>query len=74
MTAQNMKEEFNKDMESLKKQNQTENWEIKGSSLSRIKNTIESHSSRMEQVENKISGFEDKLDIKGKKTEEFLDK
>jgi predicted nucleic acid-binding Zn-ribbon protein len=74
MTAQNMKEEFNKDMESLKKQNQTKNWEIKGSSLSRIKNTIESHSSRMEQVENKISGFEDKLDIKGKKTEEFLDK
>jgi hypothetical protein len=34
---------------------------------------VESHSSRVEQVENRISGLEDKIDIK-EKSEEFLDK
>jgi hypothetical protein len=64
-----MKEKFNKDMENLRKKNQTEMLEIK-SSLNLIKNTEESHSSRLEQVEDRL---EDKIDIKGK-IEELLDK
>jgi hypothetical protein len=47
--AQGMKEELNKDMESHGKKNQTEILEIK-ISLNQMKNTIESHSSRLEQV------------------------
>jgi DNA repair ATPase RecN len=62
--AQDMKEEFNKDMESLKK-NQTEILEIR-SALKQIKNTVESHSCRLEQVEDRISGLKDKIDIKEK--------
>jgi hypothetical protein len=42
-----MKEEFNKDIENLKKKNQTEIPEIKRP-LNQIKNTVESHSSRLE--------------------------
>jgi chromosome segregation ATPase len=34
-------------------------------------NTVEGHSSRLEQVEDRISEFEDKIEIKGK-TEELL--
>jgi phage shock protein A len=66
-----MKEEFNKDMENLRKKNQTETLEIK-SSLNQIKNTGESHSSRLEQVEDRISGLEDKIDTK-EKSEELLE-
>jgi hypothetical protein len=51
-------------MESLKK-NQTEPLEIK-SSLSQIRNAVESHSRRLEQVEDRISGHEDKINIKEK--------
>jgi phage shock protein A len=65
-----MKEEFNKDIENLRKKNQTENLEIK-SSLSQIKNTGESHYSRLEQVEDRISRLEDKTDIK-ENIEEYL--
>jgi chaperonin cofactor prefoldin len=36
------------------------------SSLSQIKNIVESHSSRLEQVEDRISGLEDKINIKEK--------
>jgi chromosome segregation ATPase len=36
-----------------------------------MQNTIEGHSSRLEQVEDRISEFEDKMEIKGK-TEEML--
>jgi hypothetical protein len=43
-----MKEEFNKDMENLRKKIQTEVLEIK-SSLNQIRNTGESHSSRLQQ-------------------------
>jgi chromosome segregation ATPase len=68
-TAQDMREKFNKDMESLRQNNQTESLEIR-SSLSQIKNTVESHSSRLEQVEDRISGLEDKIYIKAK-TEEY---
>jgi type VI protein secretion system component VasA len=45
--AQIMKKEFNKDMENLRKKNQTEILEIK-ISLNQTKNTVESHSSRLE--------------------------
>jgi hypothetical protein len=36
-----------------------------------IKNPVEYHSSRLEQVENRISEFEDKIEIE-KKPEEIL--
>jgi hypothetical protein len=41
-------------------------------SLNEIKNTEENHSSRLEQMEDRISGLEDKQDIK-ENTEELLD-
>jgi hypothetical protein len=47
-------------MENLRKKNETE-----------IQNTMEVHSSRLEQVEDRISELEDKMGIKGK-TEELL--
>jgi hypothetical protein len=37
------------------------------------KNTVEGHASRIEQVEDRISEFKDKIDIK-EKTEELLAK
>jgi chromosome segregation ATPase len=37
------------------------------------KNTFENHFSRLDQVEDRISGLKDKIDI-NEKTEEFLDK
>jgi hypothetical protein len=48
-----MKEGLNKDMENLRKKNQTEILEIK-STYSQMKNTVEGHSSRLEQVEDRI--------------------
>jgi hypothetical protein len=47
-------------MENLRKKNETE-----------IQNTMEVHSSRLEEEENTISELEDKVEIKGK-TEELL--
>jgi hypothetical protein len=47
-------------MENLRKKNETE-----------IQNTMEDHSSRLEQEEDRISELEDKMEIKGK-TEELL--
>jgi chromosome segregation ATPase len=67
-----MKEDFSKDMENLTRKNQTEILEIK-SNLNQIKSTGENHSSRLEQVEDRISGLEDKMHIK-EKTEELLNK
>jgi hypothetical protein len=52
--TQNIKEELNKDMENLRKKNQTEIWELK-STFSQTKNTVEGPSSRLEQVEDRIS-------------------
>jgi hypothetical protein len=63
-----MKEEFNKDME---KKGQTET--LEKNSLNQIKNTGENHSSRLKQVENRISVLEDKIDIK-ENMEEILDR
>jgi hypothetical protein len=56
----NIKEEVTHDMENLRKKNETE-----------IQNTMEGHSSRLEQAEDRISELEDEMVIKGK-TEELL--
>jgi chromosome segregation ATPase len=48
------------DMENLRKKNETD-----------IQHTMEGHFSRLEQVEDRISELEDKMEIKGK-TEELL--
>jgi hypothetical protein len=58
MKMKNIKEEVNKDMENLRKKNQT-----------KTQNTVEVHSSRLEQVENRISELEDKIEIKEKNSE-----
>jgi hypothetical protein len=42
-------------MENLRKKNETE-----------IQNTMEGQSSRLEQAEDRLSEFEDKMEIKGK--------
>jgi chromosome segregation ATPase len=60
MKIDNIKEKVNHDMENLRKKNETE-----------TQNTIEGHSSRLEQVEDRISELEAKMEIKGK-TEELL--
>jgi hypothetical protein len=58
-------------MENLRRKNQTEILEIK-SPYSQTKNTVEGHSSTLEQVEDRISELKDKMEIKGKKPEEIL--
>jgi chromosome segregation ATPase len=60
MKIDNIKEDTIHDMENLRKKNETE-----------TQNTMEGHSSRLEQVEDRISELEDKMEIKGK-TEELL--
>jgi hypothetical protein len=55
-----IKEEVTHDMENLRKKNETE-----------IQNTMEGHSSTLEQAEDRISELEDEMEIKGK-TEELL--
>jgi chromosome segregation ATPase len=57
-------------MEDLRKKKQTKILEIK-SPFNQIKNTVEGNFSRLEQVEDRISGLKYKIDIKGK-TEELL--
>jgi chromosome segregation ATPase len=71
-TTQDMKQEFNKDMENLRKKEPNRNAGNK-KLLNKI-NTGESHSNRLEQVENRISGLENKIDIKEKKPNKHLDK
>jgi chromosome segregation ATPase len=66
-----MKEELNKDVEASEKKYQTEVIKIK-SSFNQIKNTVEGHSSRLEQVEDRISELKDKTDIKEKTQELFV--
>jgi hypothetical protein len=65
-TTQDIKEELKSDMENLRKKNQTEMQEIK-IPYTQIKNIVEGHSRRQEQVEDRISELEDKLDFKEKK-------
>jgi hypothetical protein len=57
-------------MKTLRTKNQTE-LEIK-SSLNQIHSKVERHSSRLEQVGNRISGLNDKINIK-EKTKKCLD-
>jgi TolA-binding protein len=60
MKIENIKEEVTHDVENLRKKNKTE-----------TQNTVEGHSSRLEQVEDRISELENKIEIK-EKTEELL--
>jgi chromosome segregation ATPase len=60
MKIDNIKEEITHDMENIRKMNETE-----------IQNTMEGHSSRVEQAEDRISELENEMEIKGK-TEELL--
>jgi hypothetical protein len=60
MKIENIKEEVTHNMENLRKKNQTE-----------TQNTVEGHSSRLEQAEDKNSEPEGKTKIKGK-IEELL--
>jgi uncharacterized phage infection (PIP) family protein YhgE len=55
MKIENIKEEVTNDMENLRKKNQTE-----------TQNRVEGHSSRLEQVEDRIPELENKVEIKGK--------
>jgi septation ring formation regulator EzrA len=57
-------------MENLRKKNQTEIQEIK-SPFSQIKMTVEGQSSRLEQVEDRISELKDKIHIKEKNRKNF---
>jgi esterase/lipase len=60
MKIDDIKEEVTHDMENLRKKNKTE-----------IQNTMEEHSRRLEQAEDRISELEDETEIRGK-TEELL--
>jgi chromosome segregation ATPase len=60
MEIDNIKDEVTHDMENLRKKNKTE-----------TQNTMEGHSSRLEQAEARISELEHKMEIHGK-TEELL--
>jgi hypothetical protein len=59
MKTDNVKE-VTHDMENLRKKNEAE-----------TQNTVESHSSRVEQAEDRISELKHKMEVKGK-TEELL--
>jgi DNA repair ATPase RecN len=61
-TTQGVKEEYNEGMECLREKSQTEILEIR-SPLNELKNTVKVHSSRLEQVEDRISRLKDKIDI-----------
>jgi hypothetical protein len=50
MKIKNIKEEVTKDVENLRKKNQTE-----------TQNTVEGYSSRLDQVEDRISELKDKI-------------
>jgi hypothetical protein len=56
MKIKNIKEEVTHDMENHRKKDETE-----------TQNTMEGHSSRLEQVEDRISALDDKMEAKGKK-------
>jgi hypothetical protein len=53
MKIDNIKEEVIHDMENLRKKNETE-----------IQNTMEGHSNRLEQAEDRLSELEGKMEIK----------
>jgi TolA-binding protein len=64
MTTQNIKVELNKDMETSQKRIKQKSG--KKSPFSQTKNTVEDHSSRLEQMEDRISELNDKIEIKEK--------
>jgi chromosome segregation ATPase len=68
--TQIIEEELITVFENLRRKNQTEILKIK-SFYSQTKNILEGHSSRIEQVEDRISELGDKIEIK-EKTEEIL--
>jgi septal ring factor EnvC (AmiA/AmiB activator) len=59
MKIDNIKWEVNHDMENIRKKNETQS-------------TVERHSRRLEQVEDRISELEDKIEIKEKNPKEIL--
>jgi hypothetical protein len=61
---QDIKEKLIKDMENLRKKNQTEILEIKV--LLFKQKTVEGHSSRFEQGEDRLSDLKDKISVKEK--------
>jgi hypothetical protein len=61
MKSDNIKEEVTHDMENLRKKKKKK----------QIQNTMEGHSSRLEQKEDRISELEDEMEIK-RKTEQLL--
>jgi hypothetical protein len=63
--TQIIKEDLITDLEKLRRKNQTEILEIKNP-YCQTKNTVEGQSSRLEQVEDRISELEDKTEIKEK--------
>jgi hypothetical protein len=65
MTTQNIKEELNKDMENLRKKESNRNPGNK-KSHTETKKHRQGHSSRLEQVEDRLSELEDKIEIKEK--------
>jgi hypothetical protein len=60
-----IKEESNKDKENLRRKDQIEILEIK-ISCSQTKNTVEGHSSKLEQVGDRYSELKNKIQIKEK--------
>jgi septal ring factor EnvC (AmiA/AmiB activator) len=56
---------LNKDIENIRKKNKTEILEIK-SPFILTKNTLEGHSSRLKQGEDRITELKDKIEIKDK--------
>jgi hypothetical protein len=61
-----MKEEFSKDMESLRKKKQQSNRKPGNKKFLNSKNRVEKHSSRLKKVKGNISELKDKIDIKEK--------
>jgi uncharacterized protein involved in exopolysaccharide biosynthesis len=55
MKIDNIKEDMTHNMENLRKKNETE-----------IQNTMEDHSSRLKQAEDRLSELEDEMEITGK--------
>jgi hypothetical protein len=60
MKIDNIKEEVTQDTENLRKKNETE-----------MQNKMEAQSSRIEQVEDRISELKDEMVIKGKKQKNY---
>jgi hypothetical protein len=69
-TTKIIKEELYKYLENLRRKNQTEILGIK-IIYSQTKNTVEDYSSRLEQMEDRISELKDKIEINEKNRKNF---